>query len=106
GATAWASNVISTTPLSGQHPFDILARETSASYCGGASPCNTDFGIQQQAFAACDGQNPANTCTDPSDSGPIVLVEIGNASTLQTTVGSFHSGTNPTLTIRLWIQGL
>jgi hypothetical protein len=68
--------------------------------------CNKVFGIQQQAFAACDGQNPANTCVDPSDSGPIIWAQIDDAVTGDLSVGAFHSGTTHTLIVHLWIQGL
>jgi hypothetical protein len=106
GATAWASDVININPTSGQHPFTIAWSEKSVSMgCGTGAPCTGTFGVQQQAFAACDEQNPANTCADPNISGPITLAEISDAGGLPNTVGSFHSGSHP-LKITLLIQGL
>jgi hypothetical protein len=106
GATAWASNVIAINPLSGQHQFTIDWSEHSASLgCANGQPCTGTFGVQQQAFAACDEGNDANTCTDPNISGPIILQEIGDAASVSSTVGSFHSGTH-TITIKVMVQGL
>jgi hypothetical protein len=107
GATAWASNVININPQSGRHPFTIAWSEKSVSMgCGSGAPCTGTFGVQQQAFAACDEQNPANTCADPNISGPITLAEISDAGGLANTVGAFHSGVAHPLKITLWIQGL
>jgi hypothetical protein len=107
GATAWTSDVINVSPKSGRNPFTIAWSEKSVSMgCGSGAPCTGTFGVQQQAFAACDEQNPANTCADPNVSGPITLAEISDAGGVANTVGAFHSGVAHPLKISLWIQGL
>jgi hypothetical protein len=106
GATAWASNVITINPTSGQHQFTLGWSEKAASLgCATGPACTGTFGVQQQSFAGCDEQNASNTCADPNYSGPIVLAEIGQANTLNNTAGSFHSGTR-SLSITVEIQGL
>ncbi len=48
--------------------------------CNG-NGCTTNFGVQQQAFGACDDGDPNLTCNNPpDDSGPIVLAQLRLAS--------------------------
>jgi putative Flp pilus-assembly TadE/G-like protein len=93
--------------LSGQHQFRLNWTETSATRCGvsGGNPrtCNGSFGIQQQAYAACNSSVGANTCADPDDSGPIVLAQLSEG--LNQNVNSLSAGTH-TIGVKVELQGL
>jgi hypothetical protein len=98
--------VIPVAQKSGLNQYTISWSEHSASLgCATGPLCTGSFGVQQQAFAACDEGNDTNSCTDPNVSGPIILQQIGDATTLNNTVGSFHSGSH-VMTITVEVQGL
>ena len=90
GDTTWASSggfTINTVadPNSGQHPISISANQkfgtVAGNNCSTGGGCTTNFGIQQQAFGACNDGDPTLTCNNPpDDSGPIVLAQLRLAS--------------------------
>ncbi|HEY2371497.1 MAG TPA: Tad domain-containing protein [Gaiellaceae bacterium] len=108
GATAWISNVIGIAQLSGIHQMNLAWRETVAGgvpgqSCNGAGVCTGTFGVEQQAFGACNGDSGTVTC--PADnSGPIVRAEIGEG--LASTIGSFQAGSTHQLVVRVDLAGL
>jgi hypothetical protein len=107
GASAWESNNPTTiASASGQTQFTIGWREKAGGVCNGNGICNGSFGVQQQAFAACN-ENFNTTCGgDPNISGPIVQAYITDTGTGFSTVGAFQGGTSHNLVIRLALQGL
>jgi hypothetical protein len=102
GAEAWESNAITIATTSGQTQFDIAWKEHASGVCSGN--CTGDFGVEQQAFAACN-ENFNSACGgDPNISGPIVSAVVSEGG--NSTIGSFQGGTAHTLTVTLGIQGL
>jgi hypothetical protein len=109
GATAWTSPFLPVNLLSGQQQFTLAWQEDYAPGglpgCNGAgNNCHASFGVEQQAYGACNGNAGANTCADPDDSGPIVLAQVGEG--LAGTIGSFKGGTTHNLLIKVEVQGL
>jgi Flp pilus assembly protein TadG len=98
----------------GQHPIRIDWTQTSGSVnngtlqCGNNTgnpkipPCTGTFGIQQQAFGACNG------CDQPDDSGPIVLSQIRLSTDAAGVTGenAFQQGTTKQLVITLQLAGI
>jgi hypothetical protein len=77
GDTSWTSGLsgLSIGVQSGQNPIRIDWKQTSGSVggtpCGnGSNACTGNFGIQQQAFGAC------NACDPPDDSDGIVGLQL------------------------------
>jgi hypothetical protein len=107
GASAWESNPFTIASASGQTQFTVDWKEDSSTNntgCNGGGHCNGTFGVEQQAFSACN-ENFNGTCGgDPNISGPIIqaYVSQGPAST----IGSFQGGTTQNLVITLALQGL
>ncbi|MGZ4315020.1 MAG: TadE/TadG family type IV pilus assembly protein [Gaiellaceae bacterium] len=109
GDTSWTSGV-SGLPIgvqSGQHPIRIDWKQTSGSIggnsCGnGGNACNGNFGIQQQAFGAC------NACDPPDDSDGIVGLQLRLASDPVGTYGenAFSSTATPNLVVSLTLTTL
>jgi hypothetical protein len=110
GAVAFEStNPVTVASASGQHQLTLAWQEdvsgglTNGS-CNGGGHCNGTFGVQQQAFSACD-ENFNSTCGgDPNISGPIVQAYISEGAT--STIGAFAGGTTHNLVIHLALQGL
>jgi hypothetical protein len=102
------------SPGDGQHAFDIQALQMTGSLngtpCGNGNgkgkgnppPCPTDFGVQQQAFGACNG------CGDPNESGPIVAFRVRPAGSSPQSSGAdvFSAGSSPSLVVEVVVQGL
>jgi putative Flp pilus-assembly TadE/G-like protein len=98
----------------GQHPIRIDWQQDSGIIngvtCGNGGnnkppPCKGSFGIQAQAFGACNG------CNQPDDSGPIIKAQIRLASDPTGTTGenSFQATGNPTaprLVVTLQLAGI
>ena len=82
GDTTWTSSgTFAINPASGRHLISISATQKSGSIggnsCANGQGCTTPFGVQQQAFGACDDGNATLTCNNPpDDSGPIVLGQL------------------------------
>jgi hypothetical protein len=98
---------------SGQHPIRIDWSQTSGTVngttCGTGNggkppPCTGSFGVQAQAFGACNG------CDQPDDSGPIIKSQIRLSSDPVATTGenSFQSGGSPAprLVVTLQLAGI
>jgi Flp pilus assembly protein TadG len=93
----------------GQHPIRIDWTQTSGTIGGVACgtghgnpaipPCTGTFGIQQQAFGACNG------CDQPDDSGPIVLAQIHRFG-FTSGDNAFQQGTTQQLYVRLQLAGI
>lgn len=106
GATAWTAP-LTVAPLSGQHKLTLAWSETVAGgvaggNCDALGDCTGTFGVQQQAFSACD--ETQNTCTDPNASGDIELARISEGA--NTTLGSFQGGTSHDLVVQIELQAL
>jgi hypothetical protein len=115
--TVWTPNGnqnFDITDSSGQHPIRIDWSQTSGQVgstpCGTGqpnkpAPCTGSFGIQAQAFGACNG------CDQPDDSGPIIKSQIRLSSDTTGTTGenSFQatgSPTAPQLVVTLQLAGI
>ncbi|HEV8461036.1 MAG TPA: Tad domain-containing protein [Gaiellaceae bacterium] len=116
--TVWtpngAGNNFDITDSSGQHPIRIDWTQTSGTIngvtCGTGTNnkppvCKGSFGIQAQAFGACNG------CNQPDDSGPIIKSQIRLSSDPSGTTGenSFQatgSPTAPRLVVTLQLAGI
>jgi len=97
---------------SGQHLIRIDWTQTidsvNGTACGTGNgqqppPCTGSFGVQQQAFGACNG------CDQPDDSGPIVKAQIRLAGDLAGTTGrnAFQRGlATPQLIVTLQLAGI
>jgi len=107
GASAWESNNPTTiASASGQTQFTIGWREKASGICNGNGVCSGSFGVQQQAFSACN-ENFNSTCGgDPNISGPIIQAYTTDTGTGFSTVGAFQGGTAHNLVVRLALQGL
>jgi hypothetical protein len=104
GASAWESNRPTTiAPASGQTQFTIGWTEHASGVCNGN--CTGSFGVEQQAFAACN-ETFNSACQDPSTSGPIVQAYITDTGSGFSTVGAFQGGTTHNFVVRLAVQGL
>ena len=109
GDTRWTSG-LSGLPIgvqTGQHPIQISWKQTSGSVggtaCGnGGSACTGNFGIQQQAFGAC------NACDPPDDSDGIVGLQLRLASDPSTYSGrnAFAGTDTPSLVVSLTLSTL
>jgi hypothetical protein len=109
--TVWTPNGqqnFSIPDSSGQHPIKIDWTQTSGIIngvqCGDGNgnrpqPCTGTFGVQQQAFGACNG------CDQPDDSGPIVMFRVAS---LGDTSGDnwFQQGTTQQLFVTLQLAGI
>ncbi len=106
GATAWESSPITIQPASGQTQFTFAWSEKASGVCSGT--CKGTFGVEQQAFSACN-ENFNSACGgDPNISGPIVQAYVTDTSSnpAASTVGAFQGGTTHDLVVTLAIQGL
>jgi hypothetical protein len=108
---SWPPNVAPFTvaPQSGQNQIQLSWTEKSPTQCKGNASCSDNFGtgakpsgIEQQAFASCNEAVNA-ACSDPNQSGPIILARIGVLG--NTTVGSLKAGTR-TLLMTVELKGL
>jgi hypothetical protein len=99
----WISSSFTIDLQSGQNRFSIDWEQTSGTIglktCSNAhnNPCTGTFGVQQEAFSACDG------CADPDDSGPIIQARLAEGATVLT--NNLTSGTHH-LTVQIEIAGL
>lgn len=107
--THWSGN-IPVGDTSGIHQIEITWKQTAgnvgATACGNGNggnppPCTGTFGIQQQAFGACNG------CDTPNDSGPIIRAQLSTAGVGGWGANSYPSG-GPVnnLVITLELSGL
>jgi hypothetical protein len=92
---------------SGQHLIRIDWSQKTGSVggvaCTNQTPCSNSFGIQQQAFGACNG------CDQPDDSGPIVKSQIRLSTDTAGTTGrnAFQRGVaTPQLVVTLQLAGI
>jgi putative Flp pilus-assembly TadE/G-like protein len=91
---------------SGQHLIRIDWSQKTGSVggvtCTNQTPCTGTFGIQQQAFGACNG------CDQPDDSGPIVKSQIRLGTDLPGTSGrnAFQQGSTQQLVVTLQLAGI
>jgi hypothetical protein len=128
GDTTWTSpagSFFTINAASGQHPISISAKQTRGTVpqgngtqnCAQGQGCTTSFGVQQQAFGACDDGNSTLVCNNPpDDSGPIVLAQLRTASDTGDTWASginqvygrnaFAGGGNQSLIATVEIAGL
>jgi hypothetical protein len=108
------------TPGDGQHAFTLHALQMTGTVngtaCGNGNgkgkgnppPCDTNFGIQQQSFGACNG------CGDPDESGPIVALRVRYPSSgvpvpdppQSSARNVFQAGTATKLVFEVDVQGL
>jgi hypothetical protein len=108
-----AGNNFQINDSDGQHPIQIDWTQTSGQIsgvtCGTGGPnkppvCKGSFGVQAQAFGACNG------CTPPDDSGPIIKSQIRLNSDVTGTTGenSFQAGGSPAprLVVTLQLAGI
>ena len=86
--------------------FEITWEQTNNSVTGygnckkgGNNPCTDTFGIQQEAFGACDG------CDQPDDSGPMVLAQLSQSGGGNLT-NSLATGSTPNLVVTLQLASL
>jgi hypothetical protein len=109
GDTSWTSGLagLAIGVQSGQNPIRIDWKQQSGSVggitCGnGSNACSGNFGIQQQAFGAC------NACDSPDDSGPIVALRLRKQTDPVGSSGRnfFATGANPNLVVELSFTGL
>jgi hypothetical protein len=121
GDTTWTSDSqITINQASGQNQISISANQKFGSEGGNScngSGCTTNFGVQQQAFGACNDGDPNLTCNNPpDDSGPIVLAQLRLASDPAGTWASdpsqtygenaFAGGSTPQLVATVELAGL
>lgn len=110
--THWYSNnsqMLSVDAASGIHRIEITWEQNTGSITGlgtcdstQTNPCTGSFGIQAQAFGACNG------CTQPNDSGPIVLSQLRLSTDGSTVYGenTLPAGTTQHLVITVALSGL
>jgi Putative Flp pilus-assembly TadE/G-like len=113
--TRWYSKnnpqMLSVPDQSGIHEIEITWQQTGGTIngttCGNGNgnnppPCTGSFGLQAQAFGACNG------CDQPDDSGPIVLGQLRLATDGANTFGenSLPEGTTQQLVVKLQLSGL
>jgi hypothetical protein len=69
---------------------------------GPSNPCTGTFGVQQQAFGACNG------CDQPDDSGPIIKsqIRLSTDPTGSTGENAFQQGSTQSLVVTLQIAGI
>jgi putative Flp pilus-assembly TadE/G-like protein len=90
----------------GQHLIRIDWSQKSGSVggvtCTNQTPCRGTFGIQQQAFGACNG------CDQPDDSGPVVKSQIRLDTDGAGTTGenAFLAGSTQNLVVTLQLAGI
>jgi hypothetical protein len=109
GGSVWTSNAFTISQETGQHPFRIDWEQQTGSITGlgactnnGTNPCKGSFGIQAQAFGACDA------CDQPDDSGPMVAARLRLAGDAPGTSGrnAFSNTGSPALVVEIVIKGL
>jgi hypothetical protein len=109
GGSLYTSNAFAISAETGQHPFRIDWEQQDGSITGlgtctsnGTNPCKGSFGIQAQAFGACDA------CDPPDDSGPMVAARLRLAADAPGTSGrnAFSNTASPSLVVELVIKGL
>jgi Putative Flp pilus-assembly TadE/G-like len=112
GQPAQFTGPVTINPNDGIKQFEITWKQTNGSVSGTAcgdghghnpNPCTGTFGIQQQAFSACDG------CDAPDDSGPVVLMQVGQTNGVVTNFGanSLPAGqTANNVVVKLQLEGL
>jgi Putative Flp pilus-assembly TadE/G-like len=107
--SVYTSNAFTIGQETGQHPFKIDWEQQTGSITGLGSctsnptnPCKGSFGVQAQAFGAC------NACDPPDDSGPMVAARLRLAGDLAGTSGrnAFANTATPNLVVELVIKGL
>jgi hypothetical protein len=104
--TKWTQSFI-VPDSSGMHQIEIRWRQETGSVggtaCGNGNggnpqPCTGTFGIQTQAFGACNG------CDQPDDSGPIIFARISEGASND--VNTFAGGSTHNLVVTLKLAGL
>ncbi len=89
----------------GMKQIEITWKQTAGSVAGqgacgnGGNACTGTFGIQQQAFGACDG------CDQPDDSGPMVLAQLSQSGGGNLT-NSLPAGSTQNLVVTLQLASL
>ena len=104
GASAWESDPITIASASGQRQFTLGWKEQASGVCNGNGVCTGSFGVQQQAFSACNEDFNAACGGDPNVSGPIVQAYLAEGAA--STIGAFQGGTTHNLVVTLALQGL
>jgi hypothetical protein len=113
----WIGTGLSAVALSGQHPVCIQVSQSAGLSSSDQSRCpngpnssgsvrDYSLGVQQQTFAAC---NEATTGCAHDESGPIVSASIGEVTgpaTIDPIKGAFAGGSNPSIVVRLVLEGL
>jgi hypothetical protein len=109
GGSVYTSSGFAISAETGQHPFRIDWEQQTGSVTGlgtctnsGTNPCKGSFGIQAQAFGAC------NACDPPDDSGPMVAARLRLATDVAGTSGrnAFSNASSPSLVVEIVIKGL
>jgi hypothetical protein len=109
GDTSWTSGLsgLAIGVQTGQHPIRIDWKQTSGSVGGttcrtGSNACTGSFGIQQQAFGAC------NACDPPDDSDGVVGLKLRLQTDPAGTSGqnAFASSATPNLVVELTLTTL
>jgi putative Flp pilus-assembly TadE/G-like protein len=111
--TDWFSNnnpqMLNVPASSGIHEIEITWEQTAGSVTGkgtctnqSTNPCKDSFGIQAQAFGACNG------CDQPDDSGPIILDQLRLSTDASNVFGenTLPAGTTQHLVVTLELGGL
>jgi hypothetical protein len=103
--TTWTpngNNHLTIGDTTGQHLIRIDWSQKDgtigAQTCTNSAPCTGTFGIQAQAFAACNG------CDQPDDSGPIIFARISEGAS--TDVNAFAQTSPHNLVVTLKLAGL
>ena len=116
-ATAWCGdppklsngNVPNIDDTSGIAQFEITWSETDGTIgavnCKNTPndpACSGTFGIQQQAFGACNG------CDQPDDSGPVVFARVSqkNGATITDDLNTYAGGSTQNLIFTIKLSGL
>lgn len=110
GTTAIGSGIYTASfgvpGASGPNPYSIDVEQQTGSTSKGdctalpSNKCTFSFGVGQQAYSA-----TSDTSAD-SNSGPLILVEIGEQGVSTVGANSFEKGTAPTLVFTVRVGGL
>lgn len=102
--THWTGS-LSVPDQSGMHQIEITWEQNTGTITGigncdntPSNPCTGTFGIQQQAFGACNG------CDQPDDSGPIVSAQLSEGTS--SNVNSLAQNSTHNLVVTLKLAGL
>jgi hypothetical protein len=99
--TTWTpkgNQTFSIADLSGQHPIRIDWSQSSDTINGAdckATTCTGTFGVQAQAFGACNG------CDPPDDSGPIIVARLSSGGLNNVMAYQRNQSAQVTLTLQL-----